>query len=212
MPFSHRIAWAGFLNSLLARMPSDIQKLKAYSGQEWTSSIRGLREKYLVHRTPTDPPTLDDYLAAPPNDSFLNEAWLIVAEVILGHERLQEAIANMHWSVIQTDDADHELLTSDRPVLHTQSLNTKDAHLLCPIGPRRLFVAVADPHFRNYLVKRGTTALVKRVNEHVVSSADQYAFGRSDSQLRFVQNRMSTNRPESLIDRLNRKRISLKAS
>ena len=35
----------------------------------------------------------------------------------------QQVMANMHWAVLMTDGADHELLTLDRPLVHTQSLN-----------------------------------------------------------------------------------------
>jgi len=206
---TQKIMWARYMNSLLARMPEDIAKLKAHAPTEWVGSIRGLREKYLAHREATDPPTLDDYLAAP-TGTFMSDVPFIVAEVILGHERLQQVMANMHWAVLMTDEADHELLTSDRPLVHTQSLNARDSHLMLPIGPRRLFAAAHEREFINYLQSWGINALVKRVNEYVVGSADRYVFGTDDRQLRFVQNRMSTDRGESLVDRLHRKRAQLR--
>lgn len=206
---AQKIMWARFINSLLARMPDDIAKLKEHAPTEWVGSIRGLREKYLAHREPTDPPTLDDYLAAP-TGTFMSDVPFIVAEVILGHERLQQVMADMHWAVLITGGADHELLTSDRPLVYTRSLNARDSHLMLPIGPRRLFAAAHRREFINYLQGWGINALVKRANEYVVGSADRYVFGSNDCQVRFVQNRMSAEKGESLVDRLHRKRSQLR--
>lgn len=206
---TQKIMWARFMNSLLARMPGDIAKLKQNAATEWIGSIRGLREKYLANREETDPPTLDDYLAAP-TGTFMSDVPFIVAEVILGHERLQEVMANMHWAVLTTDGADYELLTSDRPLVHTQSLNAPDSHLLLPIGPRRLFAAAHKQEFMRYLQGWGINAVVKRVNEYVVGAADRYVFGSNDRQLKFIQNRISTDKGESLIDRLHRRRSQLR--
>jgi hypothetical protein len=208
---TQKLSWARFMNSLLARMPEDIAKLKEHAPKEWVGSIRGLREKYLAHRELTDPPTLDDFLEAP-TGTFMSDVPFIVAEVILGHERLQQVIADMHWAVLVTDGADHEMLTSDRPLVHTQSLNARDSHLLLPIGPRRLLAAAHERKFVDYLQGWGLNALVKRVNEYVVGSADRYVFGSHDRQLRFIQNRMSTEKSASLVDRLHRKRSQLSPS
>lgn len=202
-------AWSDFLISLMARMPEDIEKLKRYSGREWLSSIRDLPEEYLRHRHATDPPTLNDYLSTPTSVSVLNNAGIVAAKSILGNRQLQSIIAAMYWAILVTDDCRHELLTSDRPIIHTPSLNAPDSHILLPLGPRRLFAAVADQTFLNDLRGRGHDILVQRMNEYVVSAASRYVFATSDRQLRFVQNRIGSDSGDSLIDRMRKKQASL---
>ncbi|WP_181182786.1 DUF4238 domain-containing protein, partial [Mesorhizobium sp. B3-1-9] len=108
----------------------------------------------------------------------------------------------LKWSVLRTEHANHELLTSDRPVFLTNNLNQAESHLIVPVGPRRLFLAVKDRSLIAKIQSAGEDRLVRAVNELVVSNAAVTVCGRTDSQLQFIQKRMGSGTQPSLVSRL----------
>src|SRR6185436_14311115 len=112
------------------------------------------------------------------------------------------SLATLEWSVLAVDSAKNDLLTSDRPVIHTNSLVHPESHLLVPIGPRRLFVATKDRNLIAKIKSAGQDKLVQATNTHIVGNAKTTVCGRTDGHVRFVQNRMGKEHQASLLDRV----------
>ncbi len=203
-----RMAWASFICSLLARMPDDIAKLKKYVRSDWLITIPGLIEAYQQNKAPSDPDTIQEYIART-TDPLFEEGAMAVGRRVMAHEGVTRGIAGMGWSILSVEQAKHELLTSDRPVLYTDLFGHKDSHLAMPIGPRHIFFAAKERRFVEQIKgENSQDGLVAKMNQFIVENANSYVYGSTDAQLRYVQNRMGKNRVPSLIDRLHNYRMS----
>lgn len=199
-----RNAWTRFILSLMLRMPEDIENLKAISVSYLNRSDPATEARYAEVRKQNDPDTFGEWLAK--NDPHVAaNAGFRIALKLMDHEKIGEDISNMEWHSITTQGANHELLTSDRPLVMTTNFGINDAFLLIPIGPRRLFLATRQKSAKKLIEQSDVDALTTKVNTHVVEAANKYVYGTDDSQLRFVQNRMGTKPIERLAARLREK-------
>ena len=108
----------------------------------------------------------------------------------------------MHWLVLDVPKDGFPLLTSDRPIWMTATLNEDDAFIAMPISPKKLFTAVAKPETQHRLKAHRRIELVKAVNKLVVQHAVKYVYGLTDSMLPFIQKYMATKRHSTLLERL----------
>ena len=92
----------------------------------------------------------------------------------------------INWEVIDFPDDAFELLTSDRPVMRTNGIETAGGHIALPIGPRRLFLASPYPPVINSITNMDRKQLAKQINLRVVEGAARFVYGSTDSQLNFV--------------------------
>ncbi|TRC89694.1 DUF4238 domain-containing protein [Mesorhizobium sp. WSM4310] len=198
---AQRLAWAGFIATLLFRMPRAIASLKENLSQLWGKFIPGLEKIYAALPASDRNETLDDYLHGAGKGELAAKAMDAVRS-LMGDEDVVRLLAALEWSVLTTDNAKHELLTSDRPVIHSDGLNHAGSHLIVPMGPRRLFIAVKDRSLIAKVRSAGQDKLVRAVNDFVVSNATVTVCGRTDSQLQFIQNRMGSETQPSLLSRL----------
>lgn len=110
---------------------------------------------------------------------------------IIESPRVLDAISNMKWFLVRTNNLRFPLLTSDRPIVMTNGIGLPHSHMIMPVSPRHIFVAAssdAEIAKLKQFWKDGmmTTAL----NDFVVRQARKYVYGTDDSQLRFVANRL----------------------
>lgn len=198
-PRNLRQAWTRFLMSLLFRMPEDIRKLKHIARYDFPESDPELHEEYLKIRDDSDPPTLADYLRTAPQ-SVYDEIAMDAALKMMDNSAVGTGMMNMRWSTCHFPDM--EFLTSDRPIVMTDVLNRPDSHLVLPVGPHRVFLAVHDRKHAQQIWAIPPKHFVTMINISVVEQANEYVYGPTDAQLRFVQNRMGKHRVPSPIDRL----------
>ncbi|UYQ73553.1 DUF4238 domain-containing protein [Pelagibacterium flavum] len=116
-----------------------------------------------------------------------------------------EKMNALTWAVIDTTGAEHELLTSDRPIIRTNGLMAENGHLALPIGPRKLFLAAKDVETVDRISSIPTAELVTEANRQVVEFAVRFVYGTDDRQLRFVQNRMATKEQPRIVSGLNKR-------
>jgi Protein of unknown function (DUF4238) len=105
----------------------------------------------------------------------------------------------MTWFTYHTGDAKHSLLTSDRPVIMTKTLEERNAHLAIPISPTAIFFAVRSKDTMKRIGAMGAHKLVERVNDGVTLQAIKYVYGVDDSQLRFVAKRLGRKWPTAML-------------
>src|SRR5262249_10933679 len=119
---------------------------------------------------------------------------------LINSEPAIRAIADdMTWFTYHTGDAKHFLLTSDRPVIMTKTLEERNAHLAIPISPTAIFVAVRCKDTLKRISAMGAHKIVERVNAGVTLQAIKYVYGVDDSQLRFVAKRFGKKMPTAML-------------
>lgn len=200
-----REAWAGFLTSLMSRMPEDIRKVKEHVKGDWLAGIPELQEKYAEHKAAGDPELVLDFIKAS-EDVFFEKGAFEVLKRIMAHRTLARQMMSYEWSILTVERSKFSLLTSDRPLLYTIHMTRKDSHILIPISPHEIFLAVKNRSFAKHIKDRSQTELVRLINAAVVENADKYVYGVDDRQLRFVQNRMGAKRAPTLVDRIHARR------
>ncbi|PZU83079.1 MAG: hypothetical protein DI528_17940 [Shinella sp.] len=199
MTSSQREAWSVFLASLMCRMPEDVRLTKEML-MELAQEVAPSLKRFYEASKPVDQPSKFEELTV---EFVANASGRAMSRLrgIMSHGRLIEGLSAMHWDVM-TLNGRRQLLTSDRPVIYTNVLGNVSSHLVVPIGPNRVFIAVKSEDLLRKLKGVSVDKLIAEVNVTVVGQADRYVFGTDDSQLRFVQNRMGQSKTPQLISRL----------
>jgi hypothetical protein len=107
-------------------------------------------------------------------------------QTIMNSEVVGNAIAKMARSRVHLMHSKFSLLTSDRPIDMPIVLQSKDAYITLPIGPKLLFVASNDDSALKNIRDHDHSEIVRRINQRVVAQARQYVWGLDDSALAFV--------------------------
>jgi uncharacterized protein DUF4238 len=85
-------------------------------------------------------------------------------------------IANMQWFVLDAWGAKDRLLTSDRPVMMTEGLGTDDSHIVMPISPTLLFLAVNNEATRRQISRLNKDQIVGINNQCVCEQAKKFVY------------------------------------
>lgn len=196
-----RSAWTRFILSLLLRCPEDVELLREAWPSRFHSTSLEQEQEYADAKTARDPPTFAEWLRRRPKAEQETQMFRVFRELV-DHDRIGEKINNMIWRVVEFYGDIPSLLTSDHPVIRTESLAHRDGHLALPIGPRKLFVAAHESGFLATLESSDRVLLAKRCNKYVVEAAVRFVYGIDDRQLRFVQNRIGIKPQRRLIETL----------
>jgi hypothetical protein len=116
---------------------------------------------------------------------------LINSKVVIGH------ITKMDFHTIEISETRHAFLTSDRPIMMTNGLDKPEHHIMMPISPTRLFMAVRTPEIFHRTKSIPPNELVRLSNARVTLQARKYVYGVDNSQIRFAHNRMGKMYPSS---------------
>ncbi len=197
----YRSAWSRFVMSLMMRTPEDIAGLQQAIREEWARHMPGLVRKYEERRTPSDPPTFQEYLDRL-NLADMRDWALQIGSALMDHQWIGNVLNNMRWFVRSIEGGDSQYLTSDRPVLMVDELASPEAFIMLPIGPARLFVAVHNVETQQRVEAVEPAQHIQGINIMAAGRAMEYVYGRDDSLRDFVQEHFGTRRRASLIDRL----------
>jgi hypothetical protein len=176
-----RHAWTRFVMSLLIRYPEAISRMK-------TDLRKNVETMYLKTRKPEEPPTFAEYEAKLGTNELARVHGKLIMDLMLD-SKMGRYIFNMHWGVIAFTNHKHELLTSDRPVVSNQFPLSAN-HMCLPISPTILFVACATQQAENEFRALDAGHVMNVMNDFVAKRARKYVWGRDESQLRFVENRL----------------------
>jgi hypothetical protein len=178
-PAEMRRDWSRFMFSLLMRFPEAQQALR----EDLTEIVR--------RQTMTaEDPAGEFKKIMESNDLSLATARIFLD--LVNTSRVTTTLYDMTWEVIALERPQNTFLTSDRPVIKTGRLyGLTEPHLILPISPHHLFVASNSERVFETLKSRVKASLVADCNNDVVRSATKYIWGTDDSQLRFVENRLT---------------------
>jgi hypothetical protein len=173
--------------SLLFRNPEAIERTISYMENPKGPQADASRKLYEAAKGPNDL-SFDEYLAHQGRQAAFD-----AITRILNNQKIGTRINGVKWIVYDVSKAPHQLLTSDRRVISTNGIAGSDAHILIPISPTKLFMAVNGMAEYNRLHKLGDKDLAASVNYTVARNAIKYVWNTNDRQLRFIQNHMSAN-------------------
>jgi hypothetical protein len=178
-PAEMRRDWSRFLFSLLMRFPEAQRALK----EDLTKCVR---EQVIA----AEDPARELKTIAESND--LDRATAQIFLDLLKTSKVTITLYSMTWEVIKLRRPKSTFLTSDRPIIKTGRLyGLNEPHLVLPISPLHLFVASNSERVFEILKGRVHDRLVADCNNEVVRSATKYVWGTDNSQLRFVENRLT---------------------
>ena len=185
-------SWTRFLMSLMFRMPEDLQSLR----ERWEHELRrvdpDLEKEYLENRTSDDPTTYVEFMAQMSEED--REVGLFQLFIKLHNlEKSGNLFNNMFWRVFDVEESGLQLFTSDRPIINPISAKILNRPLLMPVTPTKLFAASLSSEIIREIERKSKKSLVIDCNRIVISHAVKYAYSTSDRDLRFMQNRMSTD-------------------
>lgn len=186
---SMRIAWCLFINSLVNRHPQKIAWLK----QTWMAGIRqeieAFRPSWDRLWLPGYPLTYDDFITRF-DTRWIEQQAARGIEQVVDSKIVCEAIDGFLWATYTMPPGSIEFLTSDRPVIMSDGLTHEKSHIAMPISPTMLFVGAKSADSLKLLRGMKSRALVAVVNDRVARQAHDYVYGRDETQLRFIENRL----------------------
>lgn len=183
------LAWCRFLYSLVVRSPEYLELAGQQIANLTPEILEGVRDEYPQLRSPNDPESFDEF-----KEKYARSSIAIAAPHALPHliysRRVAKEIASFIWSTRGVLTAKHTMLTSDRPIIMTNGLRQKDAHIVIPISPTVLFHASRYQSTCDWINSLSSDVVVETVNAKVAEQAIKYVYGVNDKQLRFVANRL----------------------
>lgn len=188
--FEKRNAWSLFLMSMQLRHPDALPELISVLSEMWDEGDEEFERKYQSIRAPHHPKTYEDYLKQRgPHD----DAWgrVSVIEHAFKEAFIRDRLNAMKWEVFDTSEADHALLTSDRPILFWD-LEGIDGFVAMLLSPSKVFIAANGKHNIDYIRSCSPNELVHKNNKLVVEQARKFVWGADASLAEFVEKYMST--------------------
>uniref|UniRef100_Q07NQ8 DUF4238 domain-containing protein n=1 Tax=Rhodopseudomonas palustris (strain BisA53) TaxID=316055 RepID=Q07NQ8_RHOP5 len=201
----HRPAWSLFLMTLMMRMPEDIAILLQILADDWERDLPLLRQKYANNRKTDDPETLEAFIEEKDPDHLARWSMNLLPN-LLDHEGIGTWLNGMRWSILTTPDDARPFLSSDRPLFMSKTFSEAECYLTLPISPHRLFLAVNSEKSECKFKDMPPSELALETNIQVVKHAVKYVYGVDDAELEFVDKHLSSNRPQTLLERLRDRR------
>lgn len=189
--FNHelRSAWSRFVMTLLHRNPERMDEIRSRVAQHYPEVLEQVRLQYNAMRTPNSPETFEEF-ERDLKDGHLQYLTMSYLQSIMDNRAVGNELNQLSWGVLTFEDLRYPLLTSDRPIVMSNGLRVRDAHLVLPISPTAIFVAEREPDSPNAVRKLAKTVnLAEGLNNLIVRQARKYVWGTNDRQLRFVTNR-----------------------
>jgi Protein of unknown function (DUF4238) len=189
LPIPLRIAWARFLMTLLHRNPENIRRIREIVINELPSLMQDPLEEYGSLRRSHDPPTFDEYRAAVPKMDT-ERATIMLLQGVMDSKAVGSQLCGMIWTVVRINNPREPLLTCDCPLMTTDGIGHEHGHIVLPISPYALFVAVNNQRTLDSLleiIRRPDSVVI--FNEHIVSQALDYVYAKDNSQRQFVAER-----------------------
>jgi hypothetical protein len=106
---------------------------------------------------------------------------------IVTHQATGNEIIRMHWGVLGSSGANPDILTCDRPLYFSHGVNDPKCIIALPLSPRAIFLASRDQRSLDKLIAMESSALIRTVNETVVTQAARYVYGAHDRAITFVE-------------------------
>lgn len=188
-PTQMRISWARFVLSLMVRYPEAIDLMKQHLRHN-------VQKAYMETRKDTEPATFEEYEALKGTDETARLHGKLLMD-LMQDSRMGRMIFSMNWGTISFTRYEHSLLTSDRPVI-SNIFPVGANHLCLPIGPDKMFFACETEIGEQKMQNLDPAHIMRVMNDETAKRAFKYVYGKDDTQLRFVANRLGRNKTKAV--------------
>ena len=185
---SVRSDWTRFLIASLYRRPEAVNKVIEVFKSVMQKNLNANPDSY-KNLKEDDPPTPFEWIQKN-QPHFVSNAGKIALMDGIENEQIGNTIINMSWSVLDLQNSNYDLLTSDAPTIRTKGLGDTNCLIVMPLNPSLLFVAAHDKKVEASFLHQDATKIAVWMNNNVVRAAEKYVYGRSDRHLRFIENRL----------------------
>ena len=192
LTLSMKQAWTRFLMSLHVRTPDRVEQIAVQGAEAIREMLAKDPEEYNAVRKPDDPPTLVEWVEryAP---ALIDNYGKSILPGIVTHQDIANEIIRMHW-VVGSYGATPDILTCDRPLYLSPGVNDPKCVIALPLSPCAIFFASRDPSTLDKLMRMERSALIRAINESVVTQAARHVYGGHDRSLGFVERWLATAR------------------
>jgi hypothetical protein len=125
---------------------------------------------------------------------------------LMDHEGIGQSLNGMRWFVVTTANDDPPFFSSDRPLFMSKTFSEPECYLTLPIAAHRLFVAANGEETERKFKNQPPNELVQATNIQVLRQAVKYVYGVDDTYMEFVDKYISSERPESFLEKLRDRR------
>lgn len=178
--------WVMFLLSLLNRTPQALAAMKQFGEITVRNILGDNAERYPELRAPTDPETLEGFLATRV-EATAARTTLRNFPNLLFSENISRVMADAPWGIFSVPKGQPSLLLSDSPVARTNGFLTTNGHIALPLSPRRLMIIVRDNDTARLLEGVPMRDLVRNMNRETVTRAREFVVADSPGQATFIQ-------------------------
>ncbi|MCD1642474.1 DUF4238 domain-containing protein [Aurantimonas coralicida] len=194
-------SWSRFIISMLLRCPEDVEEMRRKWDHNFERVDPALELQFARTGRHEDRFTLVNTLSN--IDPIRREKYLFEAFLpLIDNKRIGETLNGMAWRVLDLSSSSHALLTSDRPVLRTNNFIDHDSHIVVPISPTQLFVAVKEIEVLDDISRISPNQLVRAVNRASVCSAVKFVWSSDTAQSNFIKKHFSTVQQDRLVSHI----------
>lgn len=174
--------WSRFLMSLLHRHPAKIESLKLAARQKFEEILPTMRNEWDF----SDGLTFDEYISK--NGAAIRATLFVnVLQKICNSANIGQHMNNMFKNVVTIHD-DKRFITCDNPLILFRPLEGRDAYVILPISPKKLFIATNREETTAALFRRlKDEDLVQQLNEDAISNAYQYVYDTYEDESGIVR-------------------------
>jgi hypothetical protein len=179
-------AWTRFLLSLHVRNPGRVEQITAQGAEALRAMLSKAPEEYDSIRKPHDPATLLGWVEqyAP---ALIGNYGKSILPGIVTHQATGNELIRMHWGVLGSNSGNLDMLTCDRPLYLSHGVNDPKCVIALPLSPRAIFLASRNQKSLAKLISMESSALIRAINETMVTQAARYVYGAHDRALSFVE-------------------------
>jgi hypothetical protein len=178
-------AWTRFLMSLHVRNPARVEQITGQGAEALRQMLAKDPEDYNAVRKPDDPSTLVEWVEryAP---ALIENYGKSILPGIVTHQPTGNEIIRMHW-VVGSYGATPDILTCDQSLYLSHGVNDPKCVIALPLSPYAIFFASRQANSLDKLMRMERSALIRSINETVVTQAARYVYGAHDRALAFVE-------------------------
>ncbi len=182
-----RSAWSRFLMSLLHRTPAALEVFREGVIRMTIRGSAGVEDLWSRIRNEDDPQSWLEYCLAE-NPHFLEQRPLELLPRVIENKELGLRLNRMLWAVVRPTYRNWSFLTSDSPLVVSDSLTKPNSHVALALSANALFVAVTAKSTLETIVDMGDRAIFENYNQIVVDRAAKFVASVDQTQDRFIRN------------------------
>lgn len=180
---------ARFIMSLRTRTPEALERLRRYGLPEIMATLEAHPEQHQAFTAAAGSTDLSEWLRSTMPE-LVENVGVLGLQKLVDNSNVGSRLVNMTWRMYGVQNANTDLLTSDRPCLVAPSTDGIRRLIALPVAPRLLLVISDNLAALDRTNTMTPNQLVKAVNRDIVAHASRYVYGTGKHHLLLVQKRL----------------------